>query len=37
VASEKGNAESSDVEIVEPKVELPKEPKPKLKNEVVPG
>ena len=34
VASEKGNAESSDVEIVEPKVELPKEPKPKPKKKL---
>jgi hypothetical protein len=31
VASKKGNAESSDIEIVEPKVELPKESKPKKK------
>jgi len=34
VASKKGNAELSDVEIVEPKVELSKEPKPKLKKKL---
>jgi len=34
VVSKKGNAESSDVEIVEPKVEPSKEPKPKLKKKL---